>query len=556
MISASAGGLTRFKSLSFLKTFAAVWLLLLCCAPNAAAQGKADTTKKVPINILNASLLTAIETDSGSLTKLIGNVQLQQDETIMYCDSAYFFLSKNNVEAFGNVQVVQPGSEAVSDYMRYIGNTKTAYMRGNVMLTDFKSRLWSEDVTYNTGTKIGTYANGGTLQDSATTLTSNAGLYDMRTKDARFTGDVYVEDPEYRIRSVDMGYNTETKVTRFYGESLVISDSSELKTTCGTYDSKNEVAHFDCRSSVLNKDQYIEADFLHNNRKTGIGEAEGNVIAIDTGHKTTLYSGRADFNERLKTILATIKPVLKQMNDKDSLFIRADTFYSAPVPLSKDTIMSSRTIGEGRHKRDTLVMYIDTAGLDSERPRFFIGYHHVLIFSDSMQGRCDSISYTEVDSIMQMMYDPILWSRKSQMTGDTIYMYMDSGKVNRVYIPNNAFVASQSGPEKAGLFDQVQGKTLTAWFVNDAIDRMLVRPDAEVIYYSKDEDGAYIGANEVSGERLYAFFKDETLDRIRFERNVKQKMTPMDKADLPGMKLSRFRWHEDKRPKSLEELFR
>jgi hypothetical protein len=29
----------------------------------------------------------------------------------------------------------------------------------------------------------------------------------------------------------------------------------------------------------------------------------------------------------------------------------------------------------------------------------------------------------------------------------------------------------------------------------------------------------------------------------------------MDKANLPGMRLSRFQWQEEKRPKSKEELF-
>lgn len=549
-----SGNQYGYKFLSIKQLLSAVVVLFMYSS--IYAQTNADTGRKVPINILNATLLTAIETDSGSLTKLIGDVQLQQDETLLYCDSAYFFLSKNNVEAFGNVQVIQPGSQGTSDYMRYLGDTKMAYMRGNVMLTDFKSRLWSEDVTYNTGTKIGTYGNGGTLQDSTTTLSSTSGIYDMQSKNARFTGDVYVNDPQYEIRSDDMGYNTETKVTQFYGKSVVISDSTELKTTCGVYDSKNELATFPCRSSVLSKEQFIEADLMHNNRKTGDGWAEGKVVAIDTEQHTTLYSDRADFNERKKTILATVKPVMKQMNGNDSFFIRADTLYSAPVPIPYDTMKVTITIGKGKSKRDTTFVPADTAEVDSKRPRYFIGYHNVLIFSDSMQGKCDSISYSEVDSVMRMMYDPIVWSRKSQMTGDTIYMYMDSGKVDKIYIPNNSFVISQSGPEKAGLFDQVQGKMLTAKFVNDAMHDILVKPDAMVIQYSKDEGGAYLGVNEVTGDALKILFKDDEIENVIFVRNVKQKLTPMEQANLPEMKLSRFQWHEAKRPKKLEELFR
>ncbi len=523
----------------------------------AKAQKSADTAKKVPIELMpGIQLLRFEQTDSGGINKLIGNVSLKQGETMMYCDSAYFFLDRNSVEAFGNVRIIQPGSQGYSNYMRYQGNSKQAYMSGEVMLTDGKSSLWSEVVEYNMGTKVGTYNNGGRLQDSLTTVTSNSGVYDMNSKDARFTGNVVVTDPQYHIESEDMGYNTESKLTRFFAKSVVTGDSSVLTTACGIYDPITRTANFTCRSSVLNKEQYIEADSLYNDRKTGKGQAKGNVIAINTAQKTTLYCGRAFFNERRKTVLAVEKPVMKQMNGNDSLFIRADTLYSAPIPIPEDTMRIVKTVGKGKNKKQVVIVPADTAEVDSERPRYFIGYHHVLIFSDSMQGKCDSISYTETDSVMRMMYDPILWSRKSQITGDTILLYLDSGKAKKVFVPNNSFVISQSGPDKAGFFDQIQGKTLTANFENNAIHDMLVVPDAQVIQYSKDEHEAYLGVNEVSGERLKVRFKNEEIDEIVFERNVKQKMTPLNKADLPNMKLSRYQWHEDKRPKTLGELFK
>lgn len=538
------------------------YIILLCVCMGAVtvfAQRKTDTTGKVPVNLKGARTLEVVQTDSGDITKLLGDVALVQGETSMFCDSAYLNVAKNNVEAFGNVRVLQPGSEGQSDYMRYVGNQKLAFMKGNVMLTDGKSHLWSEELTYNTATKVGVYTQGGTLQDSTTTLSSNAGTYDTRTKDSRFTGEVIVTDPQYEIVSDDMGYNTETKIVTFYAPSVVTSDSSVLRTSCGTYDTKNELAHFTCRSSILNKEQYVEADKIDHNRKTGIGKATGNVIAIDTIQHTTLYCGNADFNEKKKTMLATIKPVLKQVNDKDSLFIRADTFYSAPIPRPDDTATIKKIITKknkkGKKEIVTEQVPVDTVVADSSRPRYFIGYHHVLIFSDSLQGKCDSISYTQKDSVMRMMYDPIVWSRKSQITGDTILLYTDSSKIKKIYVPNNAFVASQSGPDKAGLFDQVQGKTLTGYFKDGNIDYMLVKPDAQTIYYAKDEHDAYLGVNQVTSLRMKVYFKDQSIHRIIYEQDVKSKMTPLNKADLPGMKLSRFKWLPELRPKSKEQLF-
>jgi hypothetical protein len=310
---------------------------------------------------------------------------------------------------------------------------------------------------------------------------------------------------------------------------------------------------------VLNEEQYVEADSLDHNRKTGFGKAKGNVIAIDTAQHTTLYCGRADFNEKKKTMWATIKPVLKQMNDKDSLFMRADTFYSFPVLTKADSVKKTQIqkIEKSKKKGKEIVTPAeDTTSVDSKAKRRFIGFHHVLIFSDSMQGRCDSISYSDIDSVMRLMYDPFVWSRKSQINGDTILLYMDSSKLKKMYIPNNAFMVSQTGPDRAKLYDQVQGKTMTAFFHEGNIDYMLVKPDAQAIYYGKDDSGAYIGVNEATSVRMKVYFKEEAIHRILFEQDVKTKLTPLDKADLPNMRLTRFKWMIEKRPKSREELFR
>jgi len=531
-------------------------------------QQKADTSSKVPVEILSSTMFQAVQTDSGMLNKLIGNVALKQGESLMYCDSAYINVDKNNVQAFSNVVIVQPGGTQVeSEYLRYVGNTRKAYLRSNVTLTDGETTLWAEELEYDLGTKIGVYTMGGTLQSQTTTLSSNTGNYHVRTKDARFTGEVFVTDPEYDVVSEDLGYNTESKVVRFYGPSIVTNDKSELRTSSGTWDAKNEVGHFVTRSSIKSGEQYVESDTMDYNRKTGDGIAVGNVIALDTAQKMTLYCGYVRYNEITRQMLSTRKPVMKQVTDNDSLYMRADTFFAAPVPLKKDTTFvsdstitksSTKKIDSLRSKAKNVVPKaapLDTVSSDSTRPRYFIGYHHVLVYSDSLQARCDSISYSQADSVMRLMYDPVAWSRNSQITGDTILLYMDSSKLEKLYVPNNAFMVSQSGPPKAQLFDQTQGKTLTGYFENNTITEMVVEPAAEAIYYSTDESGAYLGANQAQSERMKVYFKNEQVNKIVLEQEVKQTMTPMQQVNIPTMRLSRFQWLAEKRPQSVQELF-
>jgi len=539
---------------------------------HAFAQKATDTSKKVNIDIVHTTLFQSITTDTGTINKFIGDVQLRQGETLLFADSVYMNTVTNNLEAFSHAHIIQPGgTEALGDYMRYTSNKKLAYLKGNVSLTDGKAKLLCEELTYDVGTKIGVYTQGGTLQNENTIVTSNEGTYNVRTKDTRFTHDVIITDPQYNITSDDLGYNTDSKLVTFFSCSVLVSDKSTLHTCDGTYDSKNEIAHFSGHSSIMNDDQYIEGDKLDYNKVTGYGNAVGHVIVIDTTQHTTLYCGHAEYFKKKKVLWATIKPVLKQLNGKDSLFIRADTLYSAPIPKKTDSLQllkklkpekaattkaAKRKAAKEKELKMTITPAADTTEADSSAPRYFIGYHHVLIFSDSMQGKCDSISYTQSDSTIRMMYSPVVWSRASQISGDTILLRMDSGKLKNIYVPNNALVISQSGPAKAKMFDQIQGKTLTGHFENNEIKDMLVKPNAEAIYYSKDDKGAYLGVNEAQSEKLRIVFDSQRISRIIFEQDVHQKLTPLEQVDIPNLHLSRFKWLIDQRPKSREELFK
>jgi lipopolysaccharide export system protein LptA len=453
----------------------------------------------------------------------------------------------------------------LSNYLSYTGNIKKAYLRGNVALTSGEDNLWTEELDYYLSSKIGNYYQNGTLQSGSTTVSSTLGTYNTQTKEARFTDQVIVTDTAYTIESKDLGYNTGSKLMRFFDSTVVTNESSVLKTSNGTYDSKNQIAHFKVRSSILNKEQYIEGDSLDYNKPTGLGKAIGNVIVIDTAQKSTLYCGKAFYNDQQKTLLAIDKPVLKRVDNKDSLYIRADTFFSAHYVMKTDTLSFSKgKPAKKTQKKNTKLVsneknttfkteLVSTA--DTTSPKYYSGFHKVRIFSDSLQGKCDSICFAGKDSLMLMMKSPVLWSRRSQITGDTIIAYIDSGKVQKVVVPNDALIVSRSGPEKADLYNQVQGRTLTAYLINDELDHAIVKPDAESIYYPTDEAGAYIGASEAQSERMKIYFAKGEISKILMEQEINQKLSPMGKINIPQMRLSRFQWLDEQRPKSIAELF-
>jgi len=620
-----------------------VFCFLLFITP-ALAQ-KQDTST-VPVRIVNMDTITVIKTDTGEYNHLKGNVILQQGTDTLYCDSALMNNTTHNFEGFGHVRIAQQGgTHGTSEYLKYTTQTKTAFMSGNVQMTDGKNNLESAEVTYDMAKKIAVYDKGGRLHNDSTSVTSRTGEYNIPLKQARFKHNVVIIDTQYRIKSEDVEYNTETKVTNFYAHSVVTRDSgrSVLETSDGWYDGKLGKAHFKGFSGIWNNGQYIESDSILNyDRQTGYGLAissfPGRVITIDTGHHSRLFCGRAEYYQKQRKLWATNKPVLEQVNGKDTLYMRADTFYSAPMVKSRRSLVVSRQSvadsgilgndstrvlnqhggrqGSGlksakdsveevaydlpmpvastryhvplsasdtgyvenvkhkalpekkkeekkkgkKNKKESMEMMqvatADSASADTTAPLYFIGYHHVLLFSDSMQGKCDSVCYTRADSMIRMMINPIVWSHKSQITGDTILLQLDSSTLRKMYVPNNAFVASQSGPEKAHLWDQVQGKTLTAFFDSGAIKQIIVKPDAQCIYYVKDEKGAYMDIDQGNSMKMFIYFADQKMKNIKFDKEPKHVLTPLEKADLPNMKLSKFKWLDSQKPRSKEELFK
>jgi hypothetical protein len=156
--------------------------------------------------------------------------------------------------------------------------------------------------------------------------------------------------------------------------------------------------------------------------------------------------------------------------------------------------------------------------------------------------------------MMRMYINPVLWPRNGQLKGDMIFMLMDSSKLKEVIVPRNAIMINRSGPEKAGMFDQIQGNSIHGYLTNNALDSMVAQPNASSIYFVKDEDSAYVGATEAKSQIIEVLFEKEEISYIYYRQDVETKTTPMKDVVPSSLHLSRFVWLEKERPKTLEEF--
>ena len=243
----------------------------------------------------------------------------------------------------------------------------------------------------------------------------------------------------------------------------------------------------------------------------------------------------------------------RSANSSKNNFVKPDS--SAKSSLGGDSIKIDSL--HSTNKKNTAKGHIIALQKDSTKAsdssRYFLAFHHVRIFNDSLQSVCDSLFFSAKDSVFRLYYDPVIWSGHTQITGDTIFLFTKNKKPERLYAFDKGIIVNKT---TQGFYNQISGKTINGYFKGGAIDYMRVRgSQAESIYYSQDSDSAYLGMNRASGDVIDLYFDKDDLKKVLFVNDIKGKFYPMRQIPEDQRKLKDFIWLQDKRPKNKLELF-
>jgi lipopolysaccharide assembly outer membrane protein LptD (OstA) len=497
-----------------------------------------DTSR---VQIIGADRLTLLKTDDSTTIQILaGGVRLKQGKTLFFCDSCVLNNSGQLFEAWGNVQIKDNDSINVfSRHLRYLIDKKLAYLDGGVRLTDGKAQLNTPDLEYDLNTDIGIYKKGGKLVNKKTTLTSKEGYYYASLKEVYFKNDVYLKDPAYEITTDSLLYNTQTQTNRFIAQTLIVdSTGRSIRTTDGFYSAATGKATFGKRPVIKDGATTIIGDRVAFDDSSGTSQAAGNVLIVDTAQGTTLLAGEVFRDNKKERFLATKKPLLIIEQEKDSIYVTADTIYSGKQSeLSSDSTKKSKT--------DSLSKSKDSSD------RYLEAFHHVRIFSDSLQAVCDSLFYSYKDSTYRLFTDPVIWSNGSQITGDTVLLFTKNRKPDRLKVFENSMLVQQQEP---GLYNQIASIRMDGYFSKGELDSVRALGEAKTIYYVQDEDSAYTGINESKSDIIDIYLLTKELDKIVLRNDVSGTIWPFGQKDPLQMRLPNFRWLESRRPKSKLEL--
>ena len=239
--------------------------------------------------------------------------------------------------------------------------------------------------------------------------------------------------------------------------------------------------------------------------------------------------------------------------DVGGLSEMADSLGTSASPTDSLGLSTSPTdsLGTGLPPTDSLGT-TPMAPKDSTKIGFVWGVSHVKLFREDMQMACDSLHYSDLDSLVRLYRDPVFFNEGNrQYAADSIYVVIRNRRAEKANLMANAFITIQ---EDSLSFDQIRGTEMVAYFDSTAaLTRFDALGGANALFFLV-ENNALATVNKVESKMLYATFKDSELERIYYFEEPKNDGYPVVQMQREDKQLKGFRWEPERRPKSRYDI--
>lgn len=457
---------------------------------------------------------------------LIGNVKMQHEGVTLDCKQALYYKDKNLFKAVGEV-VIEQGDSIIqySDFANYNGNTKKATSWGNVEVNDREMQLKTDTLHFNRTEQILYYPNHGTIKDKKNTLKSNKGTYYLTDKKFSATTNVTVVNPDNFLESDHLDYYTNSQLAYLYGPSTVtnLKDSTKVYSERGFYDTNTDVSYFVKNAKLFLKDRTVTADSLYYDKRKGFASATNKIKVIDTVQNMVTKGNYAELYELKDSLFIIKRAVAISVMDKDSMYVHGDKILVTGKP----------------EKRIVRI------------------FNNVKIFKENLQGKCDSIHSSQETGVTRMFKDPILWSGKSQITGDSIQLLSnkETNKLDSLKVLLNAFIIQKDSLAKDN-FNQIKGRNIYGKFIKNDLKTMLVKGNAESLYFNRNEDTQKLETitKEIASDIEFTL-KDNEIEETKYFKKTEGKTFPPSEFPETERKFRGFLWRGDEQPLIMENIF-
>jgi lipopolysaccharide export system protein LptA len=459
-----------------------------------------------------------------------GGVNFVYQGNKMYCDSAHFFVQKNEVRAYGNVHINNRDTlNLFCDSLYYSGGTKKAKLWGNVRVRDRDYKLTTDTLEYDARKGQAIYRHGGRVESIVTqeVLTSRVGYFYPDSKNFSFSGKVKFRGTDLTMTTDTLRYQYLQKKVYFYGPTVIHSKGSVITCERGWYQTETEEGVLQKNATITKESKFISGDSLYVNPQKGFSIGKGHVVYRDTAQPSSFKGDYAYLSDTAKYAYLTGNALLEYRLKKDTLYLHGDTLYSYQDSLNE---------------------------LKSVR-----AYSAVSFFSRDFQGKCDSLSFSKTDNRLEMYDAPIVWSKNAELKGLFMVVHLQDTLIQSVEILEKA--ATIIEVDSGQYYNQVGGRNMFAYFKNNVLIRVDVKGNAQTVYYpeeTKENDSVVeikrTGMMRVYSSDLRVYLDSGEVQGITYLDQPDGVFYPMDKINPEEQFVQGFSWDPLLRPASIEDL--
>ncbi|MDL1892188.1 hypothetical protein FBQ87_04765 [Sphingobacteriales bacterium CHB3] len=340
----------------------------------------------------------------------------------------------------------------------------------------------------------------------------------------------------------------ETGNVQLLGNVVVVDDSLTMTFPRGMYfrEERRAVAydtvHLDDRSMTLSAHF---GEYLIGPRKAFF---RSKVVANDKESK--LIADSLTYYRDDERTIALGKVEIQSY--ADNLTIRGGHFESFkkqdysrmtgfPVLVKYDTTASSGKI-------DTLIVRSRVMeAYRGEADKRLIATDSVEILRSDMASIAGvAIFHTQDDSIL-LRRSPVIWYERTQVSGDSINVYLRRNKLDRVFVFGSSLAISRSDSLFPQKFDQITGEEMILHFGENGMERMDVNTRAISVYHVY-EDSLANGLNKTSGDRIVMLWEEGKLSSIKVFGGVEGAYIPENLVQGREREyaVTGFVWREDR----------
>ena len=222
----------------------------------------------------------------------------------------------------------------------------------------------------------------------------------------------------------------------------------------------------------------------------------------------------------------------------------------AKAPMDTTALSGLTMLSDSTAVADSLGTVADSIAVlppkDTTEIGFLEALRNVRIYRKDMQVVCDSLVYSDLDSLARMFLEPVIWQEKTrQYSSDSLFVAVTQGGIEKASLMGNAFIAIK---EDSLHFDQIKSTEMMAYFDDKGgLRRFDALGGASALFYLEEND-ALATVNKADSKMLSATFKEGELQRVYYFEDAKNDGYPVVQLSKEDMYLKGFKWQEERRP--------